>query len=105
MTTVIQPHGLFIDSLKDGLGVYGCLEVMRRNVSFFERLMCRNDDYTYDDVLGLLTPNYSGEIGSNQRNAEVDVFKQFVDKIEDIFKNGKLLVFLLHRVINECNLY
>ena len=78
---VIQPHGLFIDSLKEGLGVYGFLEVMRRNISFFERLMCPNDEYTYEEVQGRLAPNYSGEIGSNQRNAEVDVFKAFVDTI------------------------
>ena len=43
--------------------------------------MCPNDEYTYEEVQGRLAPNYSGEIGSNQRNAEVDVFKAFVDTI------------------------
>ena len=86
---IVAPRMPALDQLKEGLKLYGLLNLAKENSSIFCYVFVDSSilSWTYDKFEEFVEPEFS-EHGSSQKHLEVTVFKAFMDAMECIFLEG-----------------
>ena len=94
MKSKIQPIISTLSEICHGLSCCNVLSLIRANSDIFYAVFCPSKvfTWTYEMFQQLIKPIFS-ENGSNKRNAEVCVYKYFIDMVEHIFMDGEIQLF------------
>lgn len=94
MKSKVEPMLSTLSEICNGLSCYNVLSLIRANSDIFYAVFCPSKvfTWTYEMFQQLIKPIFS-ENGSNKRNAEVCVYKYFIDMVEYIFMDGEIQLF------------
>ena len=94
MKSKVEPMLSTLGEICNGLSCYNVLSLIRVNSDIFFAVFCPSKvfTWTYEMFQQLIKPIFS-ENGSNKRNAEVYVYKYFIDMVEYIFMYGEIQLF------------
>ena len=94
MKSKVEPMLSTLGEICNGLSCYNFLSLIRVNSDIFFAVFCPSKvfTWTYEMFQQLIKPIFS-ENGSNKRNAEVYVYKYFIDMVEYIFMDGEIQLF------------
>ena len=94
MKSKVEPMLSTLSEICNGLSCYNVLSLIRVNSDIFLAVFCPSKvfTWTYEMFQQLIKPIFS-ENGSNKRNAEVYVYKYFIDMVEYIFMDGEIQLF------------
>ena len=83
-----------LSEICNGLSCYNVLSLIKANSDIFYAVFCPSQvfSWTCEMFQQLIKPIFS-ENGSNKRNAEVCVYKYFIDMVEHIFMDGEIQLF------------
>ena len=94
MKSKVEPMLPTLSEFCNGLSCYNALSLIRVNSDIFYAVFCRSkvSTWTYEMFQQLIKPIFS-ENCSNKRNAEVCVYKYFIDMVEYIFLDGEIQLY------------
>ena len=94
MKSKVQPMLSTFSEICNGSSSYNVLSLIRANSDIFYALFCSSKvfTWTYEMFQQLIKPIFS-ENCSNKRNAEVCVYKYFIDMVEYIFLDGEIQLY------------
>ena len=78
-----------LDQIKEGLKLYGLLDLMKAEQQLFKIVFVENNilQWTFEKFEDFVEAVYS-EHGTSQKNIEINVFKAFLDAMESFFYDG-----------------
>ena len=78
-----------LDQIKEGLKLYGLLDLMKAEQQLFKIAFVENNilQWTFEKFEDFVEAVYS-EHGTSQKNFEINVFKAFLDAMESFFYEG-----------------
>lgn len=90
MKSKVEPLTMSLMQIRDGLQCYNLLNIIKEHSDLFFHIFCPSKIFKWDfqSVAEKLRPVYS-EDGSNRKNAEVTVYKLFIDFVESCFFDGE----------------
>ena len=94
MKSKVEPMLSTLGEICNGLSCCNVLSLIRVNSDIFFAVFCPSKvfTWTYEMFHELIKPIFS-ENGTNKRNAEVYVYKYFIDMVEYIFMDSEIKLF------------
>ena len=96
MKSKVEPMLSTLIEICNGLSCYNVLSLIRANSDIFYAVFCPSKVFTWMyEMFQQLIKQIFSKNGSNKRNAEVSVYKYFIDLVEYIFMDVEIQLFWL----------
>ena len=82
-----------LNALARGLNVHGLLDEMKKSPEMFHSHFVHTTvkQLTVEQLVGLIAPKWTDIDGSNKKRVEVDLYKYFLDFLEEIYYTDGML--------------
>ena len=89
-----------LDQIKEGLKLYGLLDLMKAEQQLFKIVFVENNvlQWTFEKFEDFVEALCS-EHGTSQKNIEINVFKAFLDAMESFFYKVRKFLLAFHEII------
>ena len=89
----VEPSLTSLNALARGLNVHGLLDEMKKSPEMFRSHFVHTTvkQLTLEQLVGLIAPKWTDIDGSNKKRVEVDLYKYFLDFLEEIYYTDGML--------------